>query len=96
MADKHVNLKESIGVIDEIESKMENLWLKRKEEIEKDLEARIRSEKEEAGKKIEAIERELEKGRAVLQDYRTVVGEFESERATLQRQIKEHIEKAVE
>ena len=50
MADKHVNLKESIGVIDEIESKMENLWLKRKEEIEKDLEARIRSEKEEAGK----------------------------------------------
>jgi len=96
MADKHVNLKESIGVIDEIESKMENLWLKRKEEIEKDLEARIRSEKEEAGKKIEAIERELEKGRAVLQDYRTVVGEFESERATLQRQIKEHFEKAVE
>jgi hypothetical protein len=96
MAEKHVNLKDSIGVIEEIESKMENLWLKRKEEIERELEARIRSEREEAGKKIEAIERELEKGRAVLQDYRTVVGEFESERATLQRQIKEHFEKAVE
>jgi hypothetical protein len=96
MAEKHVDLKNSIGVIEEIESKMENLWLKRKEEIERELEVRIRSEKEEAGKKIEAIERELEKGRAVLQDYRTVVGEFESERATLQRQIKEHFEKAVE
>lgn len=96
MAEKHVNLKDSIGVIEEIESKMENLWLKRKEEIERELEVRIRTEKEEAGKKIEAIERELEKGRAVLQDYRTVVGEFESERATLQRQIKEHFEKAVE
>jgi hypothetical protein len=96
MAEKHVNLKDSIGVIEEIESKMENLWLKRKEEIESELEARIRSEKEEAGKKIEAIERELEKGRAVLKDYRTVIGEFETERASLQRQIKEHFEKAVE
>ena len=96
MAEKHVNLKNSIGVIEEIESKMENLWLKRKEEIERELEARIRSEKDEAGKKIEAIEKELEKGRAVLQDYRTVVGEFESERTTLQQQIKAHFEKAVE
>lgn len=96
MAEKHGNVKDSFGVIEEIESKMENLWLKRKEEIERELEVRIRSEKEEAGKKIEAIERELEKGRAVLQDYRTVVGEFESERASLQRQIREHFEKAVE
>jgi len=96
MAEKHVNLKDSSVVIEEIESKMENLWLKRKEEIERELEARIRSEREEAGKKIEAIEKELEKGRAVLQEYRTVVGEFESERASLQRQIKEHFEKAVE
>ena len=95
MADKHINLKESIGVIEEIESKMENLWMKRKEEIEKDLEAKIQAEKEEAGKKIEAIERELQRGRTVLQDYRTVVGEFETERASLQRQIKDHFEKAV-
>jgi len=96
MAEKHVNLKDSIGVIEDIETKMEDLWLKRKEEVEKDLEARIRSEKEEAGKKIEAIERELGRGRAVLKDYRTVIGEFETERAGLQREIKEHFEKAVE
>jgi hypothetical protein len=95
MASKNVDLKESIGVIEEIESKMESLWLKRKEEIEKELEARIRAEKEEAGKKIEAIERELNKGRTVLQDYRTVIGEFETERITLQRQIKDHFDRAV-
>jgi hypothetical protein len=95
MAEKHVNLKDSIVAIEEIESKIENLWLKRKEAIEKDLEARIRAEKEEAGKKIEAIEKELEKGKAVLQDYRTVVSEFENERATLQREIKEHFDKAI-
>lgn len=95
MAENHVNLKDSVGAIEEMESKMESLWLKRKEEIETELEARIRSEKEEAAKKIEAIERELEKGRTVLQDYRMVVNEFETERASLQRQIKEHFEKAV-
>jgi len=96
MAENHVNLKDSVVAIEEMESKMESLWLKRKEEIETELEARIQSEKEEAAKKIEAIERELEKGRTVLKDYRTVVGEFETERAGLQRQIKEHFEKAVE
>jgi hypothetical protein len=95
MAENHVNLKDSVVAIEEMESKMESLWLKRKEEVESELEARIRSEKEEAAKKIETIERELEKGRTVLKDYRTVVAEFETERASLQRQIKEHFERAV-
>ncbi len=95
MADKNVNLKDSVNVIEEIESKMESIWIKRKEEIERELEARIRAEREEAGRKIEVIEREINKGRTVLQDYRTVVSEFETERAHLQSQIKEHFDKAV-
>lgn len=95
MADKNVNLKESVHVIEEIESKMESIWVKRREEIERELEARIRAEKEEAAKKIEAIEKEINKGRNVLLDYRTVVSEFETERASLQTQIKEHFDKAV-
>jgi hypothetical protein len=95
MADKHVNLKESVNVIEEIESKMENIWVKRKEEIERELEERIRAEREEANRKIEVIEKEISKGRTVLQDYRTVVSEFETERANLQMQIKDHFDKAV-
>ena len=95
MAEKDANMKDSVVVIEEIEAKIEDLWLKRKEEVEKDLEARIRVEREGAAKKIEAIEKELEKGRTILKDYRTVVHEFESERSSLQRQIKEHFEKAV-
>jgi DNA repair exonuclease SbcCD ATPase subunit len=95
MAEKRIDLKNSIGVIEDIETKMEGLWLKRKEEVEKELEERIRSEREEASKKIEAIERELERGRSVLKDYRTVIGEFESERDGLQREIKAHFDKAV-
>jgi hypothetical protein len=96
MAKKDANMKDSVVVIEEIEAKIEDLWLKRKEEVEKDLEEKIRVEREEAAKKIEAIEKELEKGRTILKDYRTVVGEFENERTSLQRQIKEHFEKAVE
>ncbi|MBN2408148.1 MAG: hypothetical protein JXE07_00300 [Candidatus Aminicenantes bacterium] len=89
-------MKTSAAVIEEIETKIESLWLKRKEEVENELEERIRAQKEEAAKKIEAIEKELEKGRTILKDYRAVVVEFESERVSLQRQIKEHFEKAVE
>jgi hypothetical protein len=96
MAEKDANMKDSVVVIEEIEAKIEDLWLKRKEEVERDLEERIRVEREGAAKKIEAIEKELEKGRTILTDYRTVVHEFESERSSLQRQIKEHFEKAVE
>lgn len=96
MAEKDANMKTSAAVIEEIETKIESLWLKRKEEVENELEERIRAQKEEAAKKIEAIEKELEKGRTILKDYRAVVVEFESERVSLQRQIKEHFEKAVE
>jgi len=82
-------------MIEEIESKLEKLLNKRKEEIERDLEERIRAEKDEATKKIEAIQKEIGKGKEILHDYRTVISEFETERAALQLELKEHFEKAV-
>ncbi len=96
MAEKSLNTKDSATVIEEIESKLEKLLNKRKEEIERDLEERIRAEKEEATKKIEAIQKEITKGKEILHDYRTVISEFETERTALQLQLKEHFEKAVE
>ncbi|MEW5902661.1 MAG: hypothetical protein AB1715_14440, partial [Acidobacteriota bacterium] len=39
--------------------------------------------------------REIEKGRGILQEYRAVVGEFETERAALQAQLKEHFDRAI-
>jgi hypothetical protein len=95
MAEKPSNMKDTVVIIDEIETKLEKLLSKRKLEIEKDLEERIRTEKEEAGKKIEAIEKEIEKGRGILHDYRSVIHEFENERSALQHQIKEHFDRAV-
>ncbi len=96
MAEKHLDLKDSVTVVEEIETKLEKLLTKRKEEIERELEERIRAEKEEAGKKIEAIQKEIAKGKEILQDYRSVINEFETERSSLQHQIKEHFEKAVQ
>jgi hypothetical protein len=96
MAEKHLNMKDSVTAIEEIETKLEKLLTKRKEEIEKDLEERIRAEKEEADKKIEAIQKEIDKGKEILQDYKSVISEFENERSALQHQLKEHFEKAVE
>jgi len=96
MAEKTLNMKDSITVIEEIETKLEKLLTKRKQEIEKDLEERIRAEKEEADKKIEAIQKEIDKGKEILQDYKSVISEFETERSALQQQLKEHFEKAIE
>jgi hypothetical protein len=89
-------MKDSVTVIEEIETKLEKLLTKRKQEIEKDLEERIRAEKEEADKKIEAIQREIDKGKEILQDYKSVISEFETERSALQQQLKEHFDKAIE
>lgn len=96
MAEKHLNLKDSVTAVEEIETKLEKLLTKRKEEIERELEERIRTEKEEAEKKIEAIQKEIDKGKGILQDYRSVISEFEMERSTLQTQIREHFDKAVQ
>jgi len=95
MAEKTLNTRDSLTVIEEIEGKLEKILTKKKKEIEQELEEKIKAIKEEAGKRLEAIERELDKGRQILHDYRTVISEFETERTSLQRQIREHFEKAV-
>ncbi len=96
MAEKPLNMKDSLAVIEEIEGKLEKILSKRREEIERELDEKLKAIKEEAEKKIESIERELEKGKEILHDYRTVLSEFESERNTLQRQIREHFDKAIQ
>lgn len=95
MADKTLNTKDSLVIIEEIEGKLEKILTKKKQEIEKELEEKIRTIKEEAEKRIDVIEKELEKGKQILHDYRAVISEFETERTTLQRQVKEHFDKAV-
>lgn len=96
MAEENEFLKESSAIIKEIESQLEKVLLKKKEEIEKGLGEKIRQEKEEAEKRIHDIEKEFEKEKQALKEYRALVTDFKSNKTSLQSQIKDHLNKALQ
>ncbi len=96
MAEENEFLKESSALIKEIESQLEKVLLKKKEEIEKSLGEKIRQEKEEAEKKIHDIEKEFEKEKQALKEYRALMTDFKSNKASIQNQIKDHLNKALQ
>ncbi|MFP4083112.1 MAG: hypothetical protein ACLFVG_10215 [Candidatus Aminicenantes bacterium] len=95
MGDERNSLKESASVIKEIEDRLEEAISRKKEQIEKELEERINREKEEAKKQIDQIEKEFDEEKQALKTYRDTVDEYENNRAALNKQIKEHLNKAV-
>jgi hypothetical protein len=88
-------LDESTLIITEIESNLEKALQKRREEVEREFQERIRREKEESEKKMSMIQQEFEKEKETLKDYRGAISEFETVRDALQSQINEHLEKGV-
>jgi len=88
-------LDESNSFIQEIESNLEKTLAKRKEEIERDLQERIQKEKEESERRMSEIEGEIARERETLKDYRGTITSFESERDTLQGDIKIHLDKSI-
>jgi hypothetical protein len=83
-------------VIEEVENQLEKIFSKKKQEIETELEGNIQKEKEEAKKKIDQIEKELENEKEALVNYRTALAEFENNKTETKNQIKEHIDIAVQ
>ena len=107
MEDVKLTAKETLSIFEEVESQLEKLLLKRRQEIEYDLsekirlereeaEKKIRREQEEADKKIGQIEDEFSKGRAILSDYKSVISDYENERLQLQNEIRAHFDKAMQ
>lgn len=88
-------LKESTSIIEEVEKQLEKLLTKKKEDIEKTLLEKINQEKEEAKKRTEQIEREFQREKEALEDYRKTIADIETEKANLQNQIKEHFNQAL-
>jgi hypothetical protein len=88
-------LKEPDQVIEEIEVQLEKLRRRRIDDIERDLVARINQEKDTARRRREDVEREFEKERNALGEYRAVVKEAEEERDGLLGQAREHFDKVV-
>lgn len=88
-------LDESNSFIREIESNLEKTLAKRKEEIARELEERIRKEKEESERRLSEVEGEIARERETLKDYRGTITSFETERDSLQADIKSHLDKSI-
>ncbi|MBN1939011.1 MAG: hypothetical protein JW843_05470 [Candidatus Aminicenantes bacterium] len=95
MMPKTNTLDESNDFIQEIESSLEKTLVKRREEIERELQERIRKEKEESDRRLSQIEGEIAKERETLKEYRGTISSFESERDTLQDEIKVHLDRSI-
>lgn len=96
MAKKNDTPKNSASIIDEIEQQLEQALSRKKEDVEKELEERIKREKEEAQKRIQEIERELKEEKQTLADFKKLLSDFEANKSELKKQIKVHLDKAIQ
>lgn len=88
-------VRESTRVIDEVEGQLERLLHKKFSEVDRDLEERINREKEDALRRKEGIEKEFQKERVALADYRTMVQEYEEQRGQLLVEARERSDKVL-
>ncbi|MBS3819481.1 hypothetical protein KGY73_08275 [bacterium] len=88
--------KDSPSVLEEIEGQLEEMLSKKKGEVEKELEEKINKEKEEAQQKINNIEKDFNEEKEALSNYQAVFSEFESKKEKLKKQLKEHLDKAIQ
>ena len=96
MSANNKDKKEFASIAQGVEDQIEEFIKKKKEEIENGLDEKIKSSKEEAKKKIGEIEKEFEKEKETLTSYRNVMANYEAKRNDLEKQIKDHLKKAVD
>jgi hypothetical protein len=88
-------LRESTRVIDEVEGQLDRLLQKKFGDVDRSLEELINREKEAARRRKEEIEKEFQKERETLVDYRAMVREFEEERGRLLGEARERFDKVL-
>ncbi len=88
-------LKSSVSDLRDIESELERELARRREEIERALAGRIENEKEAARLRLEEIDREFDRQRTALQEFRAQVSAAENEREELGREMREHFNLAL-
>ena len=87
--------RDSSQVIQEVEDQLERILQKKFRDVDSDLLDRINREKEAARKRKDEIEREFEKEKTALTDYRVMVRDFEEQRAGLLNEARERFDKVV-
>jgi hypothetical protein len=87
--------RDSSQVIQEVEDQLERILQKRFLEVDSDLVERINREKEAARKRKEEIEREFEKEKTALGEYRVMVRDFEEQRAGLLNEARDRFQRVL-
>lgn len=88
-------LKSSMIDLRSVEAQLERELARRREDVERSLSARIEGEKEAARLRMEELDREFERERTALQEFRAQVSAAEREREDLAREMREHFNLAL-
>jgi hypothetical protein len=86
---------EPAGFLDDIEKRVSELFSAQKNEVEQSLIERINHEKEEAQRRIEAVNREFAQVRSFLEEHKTVMAGLQSTEDHLRGEIRGHFDRAV-
>lgn len=87
--------RDSSQVIQEVEEQLERILQKKFRDVDSELVERINREKEAARLRKEEIEREFDKEKTALSDYRVVVRNFEEQRAGLLNEARDRFQKVL-
>jgi len=84
--------RDSSQAIQEVEDQLERILQKKFRDVDSELIERINREKETARKRKEEIEREFDKEKSALTDYRVMVRDFEEQRAGLLNEARDRFQ----
>jgi len=87
--------RDSSQVIQEVEDQLERILQKKFCEVDSELVERINREKEAARRRKEEIEREFDKEKTALTDYRVMIRDFEEQRAGLLNEARDRFQKVL-
>ena len=87
--------RDSFQVIQEVEEQLERILQKKFRDVDSELLERINREKEAARERKDEIEREFEKEKTALVDYKVMVRDFEEQRAGLLNEARDRFQKVL-
>ncbi|MGZ5498420.1 MAG: hypothetical protein ACXWHI_06840, partial [Candidatus Aminicenantales bacterium] len=81
---------DQLNILDDIEKRVSKIFSAQKSEVEQSLVERINREKEEAQKRIDAVNQEFAQVRGFVEEHKTVMAELQSTEEHLRGEIRGH------
>lgn len=86
---------DKVNILDDIERRVSEIFSAQKNEVEQSLVEKINREKEEAQKRIEAVNQEFAQVRGFLEDHKSVMAGLQTIEEHLRGEIRGHLDRAV-